>query len=96
MNQSSSAKSLPQAEFIARLRKLQAYQKREKLDALLVATEINRYYFTGFCASNGLLVLTDEQIFYTDFRYFVAAKDALPFFNGQEHLEAWRRARRAD
>lgn len=79
MNQSSSAKSLPQAEFIARLRKLQAYQKREKLDALLVATEINRYYFTGFCASNGLLVLTDEQIFYTDFRYFVAAKDALPF-----------------
>ena len=79
MNQSSPARSLPQPEFIARLRKLQAYQKREKLDALLVAIEINRYYFTGFCASNGLLVLTDEQIFFTDFRYLVAAKEALPF-----------------
>ncbi len=79
MNTSSPAQSLLPPEFCTRLRKLQAYQKRERLDALLIATEVNRYYFTGFCASNGLLVLTDEAIFYTDFRYFVAAKKALPF-----------------
>jgi len=79
MNQSSPAISLPQTEFIARLRKVQAYKTREKLDALLIATEINRYYLTGVCASNGLLVLTEEPTFYTDFRYFVAAKKALPF-----------------
>ncbi|MEI6644613.1 MAG: Xaa-Pro peptidase family protein [bacterium] len=79
MNQSSPAKSLPQTEFMARLRKLQVYQKREKLDVLLISTETNRYYLMGFCASDGLLVLTDEPTFYTDFRYFVAAKKALPF-----------------
>lgn len=79
MNQSLPALSLPQTEFIARLRRLQVYKKREKLDALLISTEINRYYLTGFCASDGLLVLTDEPTFYTDFRYFVAAKKALPF-----------------
>ncbi len=63
MIQSAPAKSLPQTEFIGRLRKLQAYQKREKLDAILIVTDVNRYYFSGFCASNGVLLLTDEQIF---------------------------------
>jgi Xaa-Pro aminopeptidase len=79
MNTSSPAQSLPPSEFSVRLRKLHAYQKREKLDVLLVATEVNRYYFTGFCASNGLLALSDGPTFYTDFRYFVAAKEALSF-----------------
>jgi Xaa-Pro aminopeptidase len=79
MNQSSPAKSLSQNEFIGRLRKLQAYRKQQKLDALLIVSDINRYYLTGFCASNGMLVLTDDLTFYTDFRYFVAAKRTLTF-----------------
>jgi Xaa-Pro aminopeptidase len=79
MIQSAPAKSLPQTEFIARLRKLQAYQKREKLDAVLIASDVNRYYFTGFCASNGMLIMASEPVFYTDFRYLVAAKRSLSF-----------------
>jgi len=79
MDHSSPAHSLPTSEYITRLRKFRAYQKRQKLDALLVASDVNRYYLTGFFASNGLLVLADEPTFYTDFRYFVAAKRTLPF-----------------
>jgi Xaa-Pro aminopeptidase len=80
MNRSVPAKSLPSSEFIDRLRKWEAYRKKEKLDAILIASDVNRYYFTGFCASNGLLLLTKEgPVFYTDFRYLVAAKHALPF-----------------
>ena len=89
MNQSASAKALPQTEFIGRLQKLKAYQKREKLDAILIVSDVNRYYFTGFCASNGVLLLADDQIFFTDFRYFGAAKKALPFL---ETKHMWKGA----
>jgi Xaa-Pro aminopeptidase len=78
--QSMPAHSLPATEFIKRLRAAVAYRKKEKLDALVIATEVNRYYFTGFCASNGILLITkDDPVFYTDFRYFTAAKRELPF-----------------
>lgn len=85
---SAPARSLPSAEFIARLRKWKAYQKREKLDAILIASDVNRYYFTGFCASNGVLLTTDEHVFYTDFRYLVAAKHELPFLAIQKIWKA--------
>jgi Xaa-Pro aminopeptidase len=74
------AHSLPPTEFIKRLRTLVAYRRKEKLDALAIVTSVNRYYFTGFCASAGILLITkDEPVFYTDFRYFTAAKRELPF-----------------
>lgn len=95
MIQSVPAKSLPATEFIARLRKWDAYRKKEKLDAILIVSDVNRYYFTGFCASNGLLLLTKEgPVFYTDFRYLVAAKRTLPFlevkliWKGPEEVKA--------
>lgn len=88
MNHSSPAHSLPTSEFIARVKKLQACKKREKLDAVLIASDVNRYYFTGFCASNGLLIMTGEPTFYTDFRYLVAARRTLSFLTAKKIWKA--------
>jgi len=74
------AHSLPATEFMKRLRAIVAYRKKEKLDAIAIVTAVNRYYFTGFSSSAGILLITkDEPVFYTDFRYFTAAKRQLPF-----------------
>ena len=80
MIESSPAADLPFAEFAKRLKKLQAYQKREKLDALFVLTEVNLYYFTGLTCDNGVLLAVrgKEPEFYTDFRYIVMAKRKAP------------------
>ena len=43
-------------------------------DAALILTPVNRFYFTGFRSSAGVLAVTrEEAIFYTDFRYIEAA-----------------------
>ena len=45
-----------------------------KADAALIFSEPNRLYFTGFAASDGVLLVTQEDaIFYTDSRYTEAA-----------------------
>ena len=47
---------------------------RGKADAALILSEANRFYFTGFAASDGaLLVTAADAIFYTDSRYTEAA-----------------------
>ncbi len=47
---------------------------RGKADAALIWSEANRFYFTGFAASDGaLLVTAQDAIFYTDSRYTEAA-----------------------
>ena len=75
------ALDLPSAEFEGRTKRLCAELKRERLDAILVATEVNRYYLTGLHASNGLLLAQRRQppAFYTDFRYLVMARRHLTF-----------------
>ncbi len=48
------------------------------LDALLVLSEQNRFYATGFMASDGGLVITKhEAYFFTDGRYIEAARAAI-------------------
>ncbi len=70
---------LPQAEFGRRVKRLLAVQARERLDAVLILTPVNRYYFTGITASNGVLACErrGETAFYTDFRYLVMARRRL-------------------
>ena len=47
---------------------------QNKIDAVLVHSPVNRFYETGFCASDGLLVLCEHgKVFYTDARYFEEA-----------------------
>ena len=47
-------------------------------DAALLLSETNRFYFTGFAASDGVLLATkDEALFFTDSRYTEAAEKKL-------------------
>lgn len=71
----------PAAEYTARLARLRRRLAAEKFDAVLIEDEINRFYFTGFEASNGLLCVSADEgpVFLTDFRYREAARRALEF-----------------
>ena len=52
----SAPKPFAPTEIQRRLRRLQAAQRQQRLDALLVTDEINRFYFTGLTTSNGMLL----------------------------------------
>ncbi len=71
----------PSAEYTARLARLRRRMAAEKFDAILVEDEVNRIYFTGFDASNGLLCVStdDDPVFCTDFRYLESARSELGF-----------------
>ncbi|MCL2798033.1 MAG: Xaa-Pro peptidase family protein [Firmicutes bacterium] len=48
------------------------------IDAVLIKSQPNRFYFTGFDSSSGFLVLTEHaRTFYVDARYFEEAKAKL-------------------
>ena len=74
---------LPSPEFQARAKRFAALQKRLKLDAAFVFTDINRYYFTGLETSNGLFLAQAGKapIFLTDFRYMIMAKRQAPWLS---------------
>lgn len=73
---SNPAENLPQSEFVSRTKKLNGVLKRLKLDALFIHSEVNRYYFTGLMTSNGIILAErgEEPMFFTDFRYLIAAR----------------------
>ena len=73
------AHNLPTSEFAKRVKGLTAFQARHTLDAVFVFTDINRYYFTGLEASNGVLLLTAAPALYTDFRYLLVARKCVSF-----------------
>jgi len=53
-----------------------------KINAYIVQDPINRLYLTGFDSSFGILVLSENsKTFYTDPRYFLAAKENLTGFS---------------
>lgn len=85
------SRDLPSREFEVRSKRLCASLARDRLDAVLVVTEINRYYFTGLHASNGLLLAQRQQppVFYTDFRYLTMARRCLTFMDS---AKLWRPA----
>jgi len=52
-----------------------------KIDAYIIKSPINRFYITGFDSSFGFVVLSENsKTFYTDPRYFAAAKEKLAGF----------------
>jgi len=73
------AHNLPASEFATRVKGLVAFQAGHALDAVFVSTDINRYYFTGLEASNGVLLLASAPTFYTDFRYLLVARKCVSF-----------------
>ena len=81
MHNSLPPADLPATEFKARVKRLQACQKRLRLDAIFIVTDINRYYFTGLETSNGVLLTEADEppAFYTDFRYLTMAKHQAPW-----------------
>ena len=82
---------LPSAEFEGRAKRLCAGLAQHRLDALLVVTDVNRYYFTGLQTSSGFLLIQKRQqpAFYTDFRYLVMARRQLTFMPSKK---LWRPA----
>lgn len=51
----------------------------ENIEAYLLISDVNRFYFTQLHTSSGCVILTkDEKIFITDFRYIETAKKSLP------------------
>jgi len=47
----------------------------EEIDAALVVSAVNRQYLTGFCSSDGMLLITQRGAWlFVDFRYFEAAE----------------------
>jgi len=73
--------AFPADEYRHRLDGLRDRLRAARLDAALVVGETNRLYYTGFPASNGLLLVPAEgrPTFFTDFRYLEAAEAALEF-----------------
>ena len=54
-------------------------------DALVLTSEVNRRYATGFHSTAGVVYLSDKQaVFYTDFRYVEAARAAVTDFEVRE------------
>mgnify|MGYP003301074648 CR=1 FL=1 len=59
-----------------RIAKIQSELANDEL--LIVSEDVNRLYFTGFCSSAGLLLITaSDASFYVDFRYFEKAKSEI-------------------
>lgn len=62
--------------FKQRIKNIQKYLETQ--DAILIASNSNRIYFTGFNSSAGYLVITKEKaFFFIDFRYFEKAKSTV-------------------
>jgi Xaa-Pro aminopeptidase len=72
----------PPAEYRARLERLRRRIAAQRFDAVLIEDAVNRLYFTGLDASNGVLcVCPDERrpLFLTDFRYLEEARGQIGF-----------------
>jgi len=62
-----------------RIEKLGSKIAEEKLDAVLIFSDSNRFYLSGFHGSNGLLYINaDYAMLFTDFRYTEQAKTQAP------------------
>ena len=69
-----------------RLRRLRVLMEKERLEALVVSTGVNRYYLSGFTGTAGVLVITGgESILYTDFRYLEQAVAECAGFQVRDH-----------
>jgi Xaa-Pro aminopeptidase len=70
-------------ERVNRLRQLMAEQS---LEAIIIGSEHNRRYISGFTGSSGIVVVTQqEQFLFTDFRYMTQAPQQAASFQVIEH-----------
>lgn len=71
-----------------KLNKLREALEKNKLDAILISSPINRRYVTGFTGTAGIaLVSRDDARFITDFRYTEQANEQAKHFNIIEHKQ---------
>ncbi len=65
-----------------RVQKLQTYIKENGLDAIIIGSEANRMYLSGFTGSNAMLLITlnETPIIVTDFRYIEQVANQCPDF----------------
>src|SRR5690554_4709901 len=69
-----------------RLHQLRALMAEHHTDALLVTSDINRKYMSGFTGSSGTLLITAHKaLLYSDFRYRTQAPEQAPSFEFIEH-----------
>ena len=68
-----------------RIEKTRNLMQKQEIDSLLITTDVNRFYLSGFTGSSGLILFTpEENYFITDFRYTEQAKNQT---NGFKILE---------
>ncbi|WP_181350078.1 Xaa-Pro peptidase family protein [Thalassobacillus sp. CUG 92003] len=71
---------------MGKLNKLREEMKDRDLEGLLITSDKNRQYITGFTGSSGAVLIThDRAILITDFRYTEQAADQAPDFELIEH-----------
>lgn len=72
---------LPRSEMNRRIDRLRAVLEHEQIDALLVTSDANRRYLSGFTGSAGNLIVTARQaLLLSDFRYEAQAAVEAPDF----------------
>lgn len=71
-----------------RLKKVKALLERKQLDGIVILTDFNRRYLSGFTGSSGgLLITKDKNILLTDFRYIEQATKQAPDFQIIQHTK---------
>lgn len=75
-------------ENMPQLKKLKDQFDSFQIDAMLITSDINRRYVTGFTGTAGAVIITkDKQILITDFRYVEQAKTQAPHFEIVQHTK---------
>jgi len=71
-----------------RIKKLREKMQQQNVDAVVVTSAENRYYFSNFRGSSGALLITkDHAILFTDFRYIVQAQAQATQFEVVQHTQ---------
>jgi Xaa-Pro aminopeptidase len=76
-----------------RLNKLRQRLVKKEIEAILISQPENRYYLSGFCGSDGILLITPKnRVLATDFRYLQQAKRQAPDYELLKidgNMESW-------
>lgn len=72
----------------SRISKVKALLEQKQLDGVVILTDFNRRYISGFTGSSGgLLITKDKNILVTDFRYIEQATSQAPQFEIVQHTK---------
>jgi Xaa-Pro aminopeptidase len=75
-------------DFMGKMDKVRDALETNRLDAILIASSINRRYVTGFTGTAGAAIITkDDARFITDFRYTEQAAEQAEGFQIVEHKQ---------